>query len=299
MEPVTVLGSDVLLGVLDPGSPQHAAARAAVGEARQRGHRLVVAASTYAELAIGAAQGGAPEGRHDLDRALAEIPAAVVPLDAAIAGIAADLCARHPDLPVRESLVVGTAEALGAERILTFDGAWGADVADGAAADAVSPTSQTPDDVAAILAQAQADAAEERNAALFEAPPGRRAAEAAAAFVRLLDAAERDIAAHGGTLWHVRVGRSGEGRGIRISQHLIDLIGQEDGTLRVRVRRYRSGRAYEFDEVSLPGIEPVYDLSGLDPAEVDELLEQIALGFVVIALGITTHGGPAPRVPPS
>ena len=98
----------------------------------------------------------------------------------------------------------------------------------------------------------------------------------------------RDIAAHGGTLWHVRVGRSGEGRGIRISQHLIDLIGQEDGSLRVRVRRYRSGRAYEFDEVALAGIEPIYDLSGLEPAEVDDLLERIALAFVVTALGITT-----------
>ena len=104
--------------------------------------------------------------------------------------------------------------------------------------------------------------------------------------MRLLDAAERDIAAHGGTLWHVRVGRSGEGRGIRISQHLIDLIGQDDGSLRVRVRRYRSGRAYEFDEVTLPGIEPVYDLSRLEPGQVEGLVERIALAFVVTALGI-------------
>lgn len=284
MQPVTVLGSDVLLAVLDPASPHHGAAMAAVDEARGQGHRLVVAASTYAELAIGAAQGGAPEGHHDLDRALEAIPAEVVALDAEVAGTAADLCARHPDLPVRESLVVGTAEALGAERILTFDGTLVTETADPAAE---TGPRQSADDVAAILAQAQADAAEQRNTALFEAPPGRRAAEAAAAFVRLLDAAERDIAAHGGTLWHVRVGRSGEGRGIRISQHLIDLIGQEDGSLRVRVRRYRSGRAYEFDEVTLPGIEPVYDLSELEAGEVDELLEQIALAFVVTALGIT------------
>ena len=283
---VSVLGGDVLLGILDPASPQHAAARAAAADALESGHELVVAASTYAELAIGAAQGGAPAGRHDVDRVLAEIPARVVPLDAEIAGIAADLCGRHPDLPVRESLVVGTAHALGAERILTFDGDWDAVGADPAPPD--DAAGQTAGDVAAILAQAQADAAEQRNASLFESPPGRRAAEAAAAFVRLLDAAERDIAAHGGTLWHVRVGRSGEGRGIRISQHLIDLIGQDDGRLRVRVRRYRSGRAYEFDEVALPGVEPVYDLSRLEAAQVEALVERIALAFVVTALGIAT-----------
>lgn len=282
--PVTLLGGDVLLGILDPGSPRHGAARAVAEAALGDGHELVVAASTYAEVAIGAAQGGAPQGRHDLDRALAAIPARVVALDAEIAGIAADLCGAHPDLPVRESLVVGTAHALGAERILTFDGDWGA--LDGEPAPPGGTSVPTAGDVAAILAQAQADAAEERNASLFESPPGRRAAEAAAAFVRLLDAAEPDIAAQGGTLWHVRVGGADEGRGIRISQHLIDLIGQEDGSLRVRVRRYRSGRAYEFDEVALPGVEPVYSLDGLEPAQVEALVEHIALAFVVTALGI-------------
>ena len=52
------------------------------------------------------------------------LPAVVVPADREIAAIAASLRAGHPRLRLPDALVVATASALAAERVITTDAEW-------------------------------------------------------------------------------------------------------------------------------------------------------------------------------
>jgi predicted nucleic acid-binding protein len=120
---LTVLDAGVLIGVLDASDAHHGAARRALAAARERGDRLVVPASAYAEILVGPAAAG-PQQVQTVDEFLARLPATVEAITPDMARRAAHLRARHRRLRLPDALVIATAEALGADVLLTTDHEW-------------------------------------------------------------------------------------------------------------------------------------------------------------------------------
>jgi len=121
---LTVLDAGVVIAVLDAHDAHHAAAREAVAAARERGDRLLLPASAYAETLVAPMRDSAAGGE-SVDGFLDALPAAVEPATREIASRAAALRAVHGNrLRLPDALVVATAIVLGANRVVTTDGRW-------------------------------------------------------------------------------------------------------------------------------------------------------------------------------
>lgn len=121
---LTVLDAGILVAVLDPSDGHHAASVQSVREARARGDDLVVPASAYAECLVWPFRAGTAAVER-MDAFIDELPATIRDADRPIARLAAELRARRgPSLRLPDALVIATAVAMNADRILTTDGAW-------------------------------------------------------------------------------------------------------------------------------------------------------------------------------
>ena len=116
-----VLDASVVIGFLDAADEHHEAAVAAL--AASASDDLVLPATAYAEILVAPAR----KGRASVDRveeALSALTVRLEPVTPAIARSAATLHARHRSLRLPDALVLATADALGAEQVLTADRAW-------------------------------------------------------------------------------------------------------------------------------------------------------------------------------
>lgn len=121
---LTVTDAGVLIAVLDAGDVHHQAASDAVRAARARGDRIVVPASAYAEAMVRPSATG-PAAQDRLDRFLDDLAVTVEPATRAIGRRAAELRAVHGKrLRLPDTLVLATAAALDASRVLTTDAGW-------------------------------------------------------------------------------------------------------------------------------------------------------------------------------
>jgi predicted nucleic acid-binding protein len=121
---LTVLDAGVVIAVLDAGDAHHAAATKALTDSRDRGDELVIPASAYAECLVSPSRNGAT-AIATVDRFLDALPARVESATRAIGAAAAVLRAEHgPALRLPDALVVATALALEADRVLTTDARW-------------------------------------------------------------------------------------------------------------------------------------------------------------------------------
>jgi predicted nucleic acid-binding protein len=121
---LTVLDAGVLIAVLDAEDVHHERARNALAAARDRGDRLVVPASAYAEILVAPLRQGSAQG-DAVDAFIEALPAAIEPATRAIARRAAELRARHGTrVRLPDALVVATASVHGAVRVLTTDARW-------------------------------------------------------------------------------------------------------------------------------------------------------------------------------
>ncbi|HVF14054.1 MAG TPA: PIN domain-containing protein [Acidimicrobiales bacterium] len=117
------LDSGVLIGFLDGHDAHHPTARRSIAEALDRGDRLAMAASAWAECLVAPARLGddAVVVVHDLRRRL---PIDIVSVDVDIATAAARVRARHRSLRLPDALVIATAEVAGADDLVTTDRRW-------------------------------------------------------------------------------------------------------------------------------------------------------------------------------
>ena len=121
---LTVLDAGILIAVLDGTDVHHAAASAAMRWALERGDRLVLPASAYAEILVAPHRRGG-EAVATVDAFVDELPLAVEHATRAIAAQAAELRARHgARLRLPDALVIATAVVLGARRVVTTDAGW-------------------------------------------------------------------------------------------------------------------------------------------------------------------------------
>jgi predicted nucleic acid-binding protein len=121
---LTVLDAGVVIAILDASDVHHVAAAEAVTRARERGDTLVLPSSAYAECLVSPYRRG-PEAVAVVDSFVDALPARVEPASRAIASMAAEQRARHGGaLRLPDALVVATALAIGADRLLTTDAGW-------------------------------------------------------------------------------------------------------------------------------------------------------------------------------
>jgi predicted nucleic acid-binding protein len=120
---LTVLDAGVIIGHLDEHDVHHVAARQALQDAVDRNDDLVLPASAFAQVLVGPSRSGAKAVAvvHDLVR---RVPIEVAPIDADVAAAAAQLRAQHRSLKLPDALVIATAAALGAARLVTTDRRW-------------------------------------------------------------------------------------------------------------------------------------------------------------------------------
>jgi predicted nucleic acid-binding protein len=121
---LTVLDAGVLIAVLNGDDAHHQRARQFVAAARDRGDRLVVPASAYAEILVAPLR-QSPSSGDAVDDFLEALPASVEPATRQIARMAASLRAEHGGrLRLPDALVVATAIVLDASRVVTTDARW-------------------------------------------------------------------------------------------------------------------------------------------------------------------------------
>jgi len=121
---LTVLDAGVVIAALDASDAHHGAAVSALREARDRGDRLIVAASAYAAALVGPFRKG-PEAAAVVDAFLDALPASIEPATRAVARRAAELRATHGGaLRLPDALVLATADVSGADHVLTTDAGW-------------------------------------------------------------------------------------------------------------------------------------------------------------------------------
>lgn len=102
-----VLDSGVVVGFLDRQDALHDPADAAIREL-VRGNRLLASVVTYAEVLTGARLGHHNED--DVAGFFAGLLSAILPVDVAVAGKAADLRSRFKALRMPDALILATAE---------------------------------------------------------------------------------------------------------------------------------------------------------------------------------------------
>ena len=115
---LTVLDASVFIAFLDPGDAHHGPTRAAF----ERGDRLVLPASAYAEVMVHPYERGAAAVRH-VESVIEELPILVESLGAEIARRAAELRAKKR-LRLPDALVLATGDELDADTVLTADHRW-------------------------------------------------------------------------------------------------------------------------------------------------------------------------------
>ena len=121
---LTILDAGVLIAILNADDAHHGRAREALSAARNRGDRLIVPASAYAEILVAPLRQSAASG-DAVDDFLEALPAQVEPATREIARRAAELRARHGTrLRLPDALVVATAIVLEARRVVTTDARW-------------------------------------------------------------------------------------------------------------------------------------------------------------------------------
>lgn len=121
---LTVLDAGVLIALLDADDGHHELARQALASLRDRGDRLVVPASAYAEVLVAPLRQSSARG-DAVDEFLDALPATVEPATRPIARRAAELRARHGTrVRLPDALVVATAIVLDASRVVTTDTRW-------------------------------------------------------------------------------------------------------------------------------------------------------------------------------
>lgn len=120
---LTVLDAGVLIGFVDRNDAHHGSAHRALHDALERGDRIVLPASAYAESLVGPSRQGAGSVQI-LRRVLERVPIDVEPLSAEIAEVAAALRGRHRALKLPDALVIATASRLDADHLVTTDRRW-------------------------------------------------------------------------------------------------------------------------------------------------------------------------------
>jgi predicted nucleic acid-binding protein len=120
---LTVIDAGVLIGFLDSNDAHHDAAERALRDVLERGDRIALPASAFAEAIVAPSR----TGRHavgtvrDLVR---RVPIEVAALDDDTAVAAAHLRARHRSLKLPDALVIAAAVALDADHLVTTDRQW-------------------------------------------------------------------------------------------------------------------------------------------------------------------------------
>jgi len=119
-----VIDAGVLIGFFDATDVYHEVARDVLEEARSQGDSVLLPASALAECMVEPAR----RGDEAIDTVLEFVdryPLEIVALDEMIAETAARLRAKHGGrLRLPDALVVATAVALGADRLVTTDRRW-------------------------------------------------------------------------------------------------------------------------------------------------------------------------------
>ncbi len=117
---MTVIDASVVIAMLDDTDTLH---RPAVDALAALSGPIVLPASAFAETMVN-------PHRRDIAAAvrqtLDQLGMTIVPLTDAMADRAAALRARHPSMRLGDALVLGTAEVLDTERVLTGDARWAA-----------------------------------------------------------------------------------------------------------------------------------------------------------------------------
>lgn len=122
---VTVLDAGVVIALGDTTDAHHEVSRASLREEGVTADRLHLPASALAEVLVGPIRTvGEVAGVERVNRLLELLAVTIVPLDAAIAQVAAGLRAQHGvRLRLPDALVVATAVHLRG-RVLTTDAGW-------------------------------------------------------------------------------------------------------------------------------------------------------------------------------
>lgn len=117
------LDAGVVIGFLDENDTHHRSARTVLAQAMERGDRLEMAASAFAECLVGPARRG--EAAISTVRRLVErFPITIIPLDEQIAVSAAQLRAASRSLRLPDALVIATAIEFSADQLVTTDRKW-------------------------------------------------------------------------------------------------------------------------------------------------------------------------------
>jgi predicted nucleic acid-binding protein len=114
-----VLDASVVIGLFDTADAHHGAATSAISH--HASDQLSLPASAYSEVLVRPSAAGAVAQVRD---ALAALAIRVDPIDEAAAEAAARLRARHPALRLPDALVIGLADAIDADAVLTTDERW-------------------------------------------------------------------------------------------------------------------------------------------------------------------------------
>ncbi len=120
---LTVFDAGVLIGFLDRRDGHHVEARQALADAVERGDRLVLPASAYAETIVAPSRKGV-EAVDTVRQLIDRTPIDVVPLDRDIAEAGATFRAQHAGLKLPDALVIATAAILDADELVTTDRRW-------------------------------------------------------------------------------------------------------------------------------------------------------------------------------
>jgi predicted nucleic acid-binding protein len=119
-----VVDAGVIIAVLDATDTHHANARWSLAEFRARSDDLILPATVYAEVMVGALAAGASAAA-TLDEFIDALPARIEPVTRDIARAAGGLRAEHGRrLRLPDALVIATAIVLRADRVITTDSKW-------------------------------------------------------------------------------------------------------------------------------------------------------------------------------
>ena len=115
-----VVDASVVLGVLDPKDSHHAASVIALRTARSSGHKIVLPASAFAEVLVGASRLG-PSAVRKTEAFVDSVIDVVQPIDRQIAKEAAALRSRYEGIRLPDALVLAVGRIVNASAILTAD----------------------------------------------------------------------------------------------------------------------------------------------------------------------------------